>query len=107
MQWTDEQAQVYFFCDRLQSPTVYSSHPSPNMARALAANFTTVPEVLRQSVRATKAEFRLLGRSGLRVSNPILGGLQIGSPKWFPWVLDEEKVSNTICYKPLRSFLAY
>ena len=91
-----------FFCDRLRSLIVHSSHPSPNMARALAANFTSVPEVMRQSVQATKAEFRLLGRSGLRVSNPILGGLQIGSPKWLPWVLDEEKVSNTRCYEPLR-----
>jgi hypothetical protein len=77
------------------------------MARSLAANFTTVPEVLKQSVQATKAEFRLLGRSGLRVSNPILGGLQIGSPKWFPWVLDEEKVSSTRCYKPLGLSFVY
>jgi hypothetical protein len=28
----------------------------------------------------------------LRVSNPIFGGLQIGSSRWLPWVLEEEQV---------------
>jgi hypothetical protein len=76
------------------SPIVCSNHPPLSMAKSLAAHFTKVPDVLKQSVQATKAEFRLLGRSGLRVSNPILGGLQVGSSHWLPWVLDEEKVSN-------------
>ncbi|KAJ4354969.1 hypothetical protein N0V95_003348 [Ascochyta clinopodiicola] len=68
------------------------------MAKPLAANFAKVPEVLKQSIQATKAEFRLLGGSGLRVSNPILGGLQVGSSQWLPWVLDEEKALPLLKY---------
>ncbi|KAI0644095.1 Aldo/keto reductase [Trametes meyenii] len=37
------------------------------------------------------AEYRQLGRLGLRVSVPIFGGLTIGNSKWSPWVLDEDK----------------
>ncbi|KAG9310942.1 NADP-dependent oxidoreductase domain-containing protein [Chiua virens] len=37
-----------------------------------------------------KVEYRQLGKSGLRVSVPILGAMSFGSPKWSPWVLDEE-----------------
>lgn len=38
-----------------------------------------------------KATYRQLGRSGLRVSNPILGAMSIGDKRWQPWVLDEEE----------------
>ena len=51
-----------------------------------------LPSALKVSINATRVDFRQLGRSGLRVSNPILGGLQIGSSQWFPWVLNEDKV---------------
>ncbi|KAI0942653.1 hypothetical protein AcW1_003226 [Taiwanofungus camphoratus] len=37
------------------------------------------------------AEYRQLGKSGLRVSVPVLGGMTVGNPKWSPWVLPEEK----------------
>jgi len=37
-----------------------------------------------------KVEYRQLGKSGLRVSFPILGAMSFGSSKWNPWVLDEE-----------------
>ncbi|KAG9312650.1 Aldo keto reductase [Chiua virens] len=55
-----------------------------------------------------KVEYRMLGKSGLRVSVPILGAMSFGSPKWSvrtpfrcitnswngsyfqPWVLDED-----------------
>ncbi|KAI9458051.1 NADP-dependent oxidoreductase domain-containing protein [Boletus coccyginus] len=39
---------------------------------------------------APKVVYRQLGKSGLRVSVPILGGMTLGSSKWTPWVLDEE-----------------
>ncbi|KAI0354041.1 Aldo/keto reductase [Trametes cingulata] len=42
------------------------------------------------SVNAT-AEYRQLGKSGLRVSVPIFGGMSVGNPKWSPWVLGEDK----------------
>src|SRR6266536_1363929 len=50
-----------------------------------------LPTRLKDSLAATKAEYRTLGKSGLRVSVPILGAMSFGDPKWFPWVLDEEK----------------
>ncbi|KAJ7152990.1 Aldo/keto reductase [Mycena filopes] len=37
------------------------------------------------------AEYRQLGKSGLRVSVPVVGGMSFGSSTWLPWVLDEEK----------------
>ncbi|KAF2472342.1 Aldo/keto reductase [Lindgomyces ingoldianus] len=68
------------------------------MNRSLAANFSGVPAALNRSIQATKAEFRLLGRSGLRVSNPIFGGAQVGTSQWLPWVLDEEKALPLLKY---------
>jgi aryl-alcohol dehydrogenase-like predicted oxidoreductase len=50
-----------------------------------------LPTRLKDSLAATKAEYRTLGKSGLRVSVPILGCMSYGDPKWFDWVLDEEK----------------
>jgi aryl-alcohol dehydrogenase-like predicted oxidoreductase len=43
-----------------------------------------------RSINETKAEYRQLGKSGLRVSVPILGAMSFGDPSWQPWVIDEE-----------------
>ncbi|EPT01280.1 hypothetical protein FOMPIDRAFT_125858 [Fomitopsis schrenkii] len=43
-----------------------------------------------------QAQYRQLGKSGLRVSVPILGGMSVGSPQWAPWVLSEEKITENI-----------
>ncbi|USP76108.1 uncharacterized protein yc1106_03382 [Curvularia clavata] len=40
-------------------------------------------------LKESKAEYRRLGKSGLRVSVPILGAMSIGSSKWQPWVIEE------------------
>lgn len=45
-----------------------------------------------KSIAETKAVYKKLGKSGLRVSVPILGTMSFGDPKWLSWVLDEEKV---------------
>ncbi|UPX18767.1 uncharacterized protein EKO05_0009058 [Ascochyta rabiei] len=42
-------------------------------------------------LKESKAEYRQLGKSGLRVSVPILGAMSIGSRKWQSWVLEEEE----------------
>ena len=42
-------------------------------------------------LKESKAEYRQLGKSGLRVSVPILGAMSIGSSKWQPWVIEEEE----------------
>lgn len=38
-----------------------------------------------------KIEYRQLGKSGLKVSVPIVGAMSFGSPEWAPWVLGEEE----------------
>lgn len=42
-------------------------------------------------LKQSKAEYKQLGKSGLRVSVPILGAMSIGSSKWQPWVIEEEE----------------
>ncbi|KAJ5157770.1 aldo-keto reductase dtxS3 [Penicillium canariense] len=61
------------------------------MGKIVLENLAKVPGCLRESITRSKAEYRRLGNSGLRVSNPILGGLTLGSSRWLPWVLDEDK----------------
>lgn len=39
----------------------------------------------------TRVVSHSLGRSGLKISKIILGGMSYGSPEWQGWVLDEEK----------------
>jgi hypothetical protein len=51
-----------------------------------------IPKLLKESLENSKAEYVNLGKSGLRVSIPILGAMSIGHPEWAPWVVDEEKV---------------
>ncbi|KAL7008174.1 hypothetical protein EMMF5_002356 [Cystobasidiomycetes sp. EMM_F5] len=40
---------------------------------------------------SSKAQYRQLGKSGLRVSVPILGAMSIGSKKSIPWCIEEEE----------------
>ena len=48
-------------------------------------------------LQESKAEYKRLGKSGLKVSVPILGAMSIGSSKWQPWVIEEEmKKANCI-----------
>jgi hypothetical protein len=47
---------------------------------------TQVPESLKKSVEGTKVDYVRLGKSGLKVSVPILGAMSFGSPDWAPWV---------------------
>ena len=46
---------------------------------------------LQRGLDATKVEYVKLGKSGLSVSLPILGGMSLGSKDWSPMVLDEEE----------------
>jgi aryl-alcohol dehydrogenase-like predicted oxidoreductase len=50
-----------------------------------------MPSSLQNSLDATKVEYVQLGKSGLSVSLPILGGMSLGSKQWGPWVVDEEE----------------
>ncbi|EMD01002.1 hypothetical protein BAUCODRAFT_60820 [Baudoinia panamericana UAMH 10762] len=44
-----------------------------------------------RSINETKAGYKRLGNSGLRVSVPILGAMSFGSKEWQPWVIEEEE----------------
>ncbi|KAJ5760386.1 aldo-keto reductase dtxS3 [Penicillium odoratum] len=61
------------------------------MGKAVLDKLAKVPRCLSESITRSRAEYRRLGNSGLRVSNPILGGLTLGSSRWLPWVLNEDK----------------
>ena len=44
-----------------------------------------------RSINETKAEYKRIGKSGLRVSVPILGAMSFGSKEWQPWVIEEDE----------------
>ncbi|CAN8096136.1 unnamed protein product [Discula destructiva] len=48
-------------------------------------------ESLKKSVESTKVSYTQLGKSGLRVSVPILGAMSFGSTQWIDWVIDDEQ----------------
>lgn len=50
----------------------------------------SLPPSLAASLASTKVAYKQLGRSGLRVSVPILGAMSIGHKAWQPWVVDDE-----------------
>ncbi|KAF7524923.1 hypothetical protein G7054_g11283 [Neopestalotiopsis clavispora] len=52
---------------------------------------SNVPASLKESVENSKCEYRRLGKSGLRISVPILGCMSFGDPKSLPWSLPEEQ----------------
>ncbi|KAI4209092.1 MAG: hypothetical protein LQ351_007928 [Letrouitia transgressa] len=37
------------------------------------------------------AEYKQLGKSGLRVSVPIVGAMSFGDKRWMPWVIEEDE----------------
>ncbi|KIW02822.1 uncharacterized protein PV09_05880 [Verruconis gallopava] len=49
-----------------------------------------IPPELQKSLDATKVSYVQLGRSGLRVSLPILGAMSFGHKDWAPWVVEDE-----------------
>jgi hypothetical protein len=52
-----------------------------------------LPTIFAERLAESKAKYVNLGKSGLRVSVPILGAMSIGSKEWAPWVIEEEEVS--------------
>jgi hypothetical protein len=68
-------------------PTIKQPQPSYETHDATMADKLDIQGLLKES----KAEYRQLGKSGLRVSVPILGAMSIGHKKWMPWVIEEEE----------------
>ncbi|KAF2645863.1 aldo-keto reductase-like protein [Massarina eburnea CBS 473.64] len=50
-----------------------------------------MPTDILALLKESKAEYRQLGKSGLRVSVPILGAMSIGHKEWQPWVIEEDE----------------
>ncbi|KAL6251276.1 hypothetical protein RBB50_001484 [Rhinocladiella similis] len=48
-----------------------------------------LPRSLQESLDNTKVSYAQLGKSGLRVSVPILGAMSFGHKDWQPWVVDD------------------
>ncbi|PIL27197.1 hypothetical protein GSI_10340 [Ganoderma sinense ZZ0214-1] len=46
----------------------------------------------------TMAEYRQLGKSGLRVSVPIFGAMSFGDRRWNSWVIEEEQELELLPY---------
>ena len=51
-----------------------------------------LPPSLQESLANSKCEYRQLGRSGLRVSVPILGCMSFGDARAQEWAIEEEEV---------------
>lgn len=49
----------------------------------------TPPPDLQKSLDSTKVSYARLGRSGLKLSVPILGAMSFGHTDWQPWVVDD------------------
>ena len=67
---------------QLSLKLLYTSRPA-----TMPADKLDIQGLLKES----KAEYRQLGKSGLRVSVPIFGCMSFGSSKWQPWVIEEEE----------------
>lgn len=48
-------------------------------------------DAVLESIEQTKATYKRLGKSGLRVSVPIFGCMSFGDPAWQPWVIQEKE----------------
>jgi hypothetical protein len=55
-----------------------------------------LPAELKASIENTKVSYKQLGKSGLKVSVPILGAMSFGSKDWAPWVVDDEEEVNKV-----------
>lgn len=52
----------------------------------------TPSKAFTAGLESSKAEYVNLGKSGLRVSVPILGAMSFGSRETLPWVIEEDEV---------------
>ena len=50
-----------------------------------------LPEGIRALMDVSKCEYRRLGKSGLKVTVPILGAMSFGDSRWADWVINEEE----------------
>jgi aryl-alcohol dehydrogenase-like predicted oxidoreductase len=51
-----------------------------------------LPASLKKSLENSKAEYVRLGKSGLKISVPIMGAMSLGPKHWAPWLIEEAEV---------------
>ena len=61
-----------------------------------------MPSSLAKLLEESKCEYRRLGKSGLKVSVPIIGAMGMGNKDWMDWVLDEEHVRDHLVHRLFR-----
>jgi hypothetical protein len=61
------------------------------LSTTMTSRASQLPESLAKSIANSKAEYRQLGKSGLRVSVPIFGAMSIGHKAWMPWLVEEQE----------------
>ena len=88
------------YCTRAAYSQVYSSKSScyPVIPRVCSARLRPSAAYSTMAEATPTAEYRQLGKSGLRVSVPILGAMSIGDPRWMDWVIGENEVSRITSY---------
>lgn len=57
---------------------------------------------LKTSMEHSKTEYVQLGKSGLRISNPVFGCMSFGDPRWVPWVIGEDEVCLSLFLRLLQ-----
>lgn len=65
--------------------------------KELSSNVSQLTSKFKHTLSTTmtdtkpKVEYRRLGASGLKISNPIVGTMSFGDPAWASWVLREKE----------------
>lgn len=91
----------------LQHPLRFTRSQSLALAKvSISFNVRSIGELFQQrrqlsmatngELTLPQAEYRQLGKSGLRVSVPILGAMSFGDKRWQPWVIEEDKVRSAL-----------
>lgn len=65
--------------------TLLQQPPQLRLISVMATNGNSTPLL---------AEYKQLGKSGLRVSVPIFGAMSFGDKRWAPWVIEENEVQH-------------
>jgi hypothetical protein len=74
---------IILFAFKLKSSNFYSP---------LKMAAPELPASLKKSLENSKAEYVRLGKSGLKISVPIMGAMSLGPKHWAPWLIEEAEV---------------
>lgn len=75
-----------------QRSFIHGPNPTKLVKNEATPIMSSIPAGIQASLESTKVSYERVGKSGLFVSNPILGAMSIGSTEWADWVLNEDEV---------------